>query len=306
MIKRFAKLILPFVLGLVLVQGSSTVTFGQEACLKVFSVVETPVYSQGTQRLEWLLNFPVDQGARETFANRWAAARARASRVNWLEILSGSGVSRAESQRTAALARINELRLSPSMTIKMANPYIDDAKKVTESNQAIANWLKAEAVVRKWVQRRVPPSKERVEALNGILGNGLAFNGFPAGHLRETDFPDYFAAYKAQELGHAMSQLDLWYAEQTHSKRLDPIEIATRYYQRLLTIHPFPDGNGRTSRLVLDWILELHGLPPATFTSLSDAHTPRTHNANDVQIEVALEKVTGAIERTMDLLDGAP
>jgi hypothetical protein len=31
-------------------------------------------------------------------------------------------------------------------------------------------------------------------------------------------------------------------------------------------IHPFGDGNGRTARLVADWILQRHGLPPATFS----------------------------------------
>jgi prophage maintenance system killer protein len=34
-------------------------------------------------------------------------------------------------------------------------------------------------------------------------------------------------------------------------------------HQRLLTLHPFADANGRTARLVLEWLLRLAGLPPA-------------------------------------------
>jgi Fic-DOC domain mobile mystery protein B len=39
-------------------------------------------------------------------------------------------------------------------------------------------------------------------------------------------------------------------------------EIAIRYHHRLVLIHPFPNGNGRFSRLVADLILRKHGLAP--------------------------------------------
>ena len=43
------------------------------------------------------------------------------------------------------------------------------------------------------------------------------------------------------------------------------IEKAVRIHYRLTVIHPFPDGNGRTSRAFTNMLLIHHGLPPVFF-----------------------------------------
>ena len=43
----------------------------------------------------------------------------------------------------------------------------------------------------------------------------------------------------------------------------NPIVLAAQAYHRIVTLHPFPNGNGRTARLFMDYILERYGLPPA-------------------------------------------
>ena len=42
-----------------------------------------------------------------------------------------------------------------------------------------------------------------------------------------------------------------------------PIKIAADAHFKLVSIHPFPDGNGRTSRLLMNLILMQEGYPPA-------------------------------------------
>lgn len=42
-----------------------------------------------------------------------------------------------------------------------------------------------------------------------------------------------------------------------------PVEIAAEAHYRLVTIHPFIDGNGRTARLLMNLILLQNGYPPA-------------------------------------------
>lgn len=46
-------------------------------------------------------------------------------------------------------------------------------------------------------------------------------------------------------------------------EKLHPVELAAEAHYRLVTIHPFVDGNGRTARLLMNLILMMHGYPPA-------------------------------------------
>lgn len=47
------------------------------------------------------------------------------------------------------------------------------------------------------------------------------------------------------------------------TKDLHPVELAAEAHYRLVTIHPFIDGNGRTARLLMNLVLISHGYPPA-------------------------------------------
>lgn len=48
-----------------------------------------------------------------------------------------------------------------------------------------------------------------------------------------------------------------WY--QKNKKRLHPVILAAEMHEKLVTIHPFIDGNGRTARLLMNLILLQHG-----------------------------------------------
>ncbi|WP_341760968.1 Fic family protein [Candidatus Tisiphia endosymbiont of Thecophora atra] len=47
------------------------------------------------------------------------------------------------------------------------------------------------------------------------------------------------------------------------SKDMHPVQFAGEAHYRLVTIHPFSDGNGRTARLLMNLILIMAGYPPA-------------------------------------------
>lgn len=50
-----------------------------------------------------------------------------------------------------------------------------------------------------------------------------------------------------------------WLAEENN---LHPVELAAEAHYRLVTIHPFVDGNGRIARLLMNMMLMQHGYPP--------------------------------------------
>lgn len=48
-----------------------------------------------------------------------------------------------------------------------------------------------------------------------------------------------------------------------HTTNDHPVQIAAEAHYKLVSIHPFVDGNGRTARLLMNVILLQHGYPPA-------------------------------------------
>ena len=58
-----------------------------------------------------------------------------------------------------------------------------------------------------------------------------------------------------------MADLLQWYHEAEASGELSPIELAALFHYRYIRIHPFEDGNGRISRLLVNYILCRHGYP---------------------------------------------
>ncbi len=50
-----------------------------------------------------------------------------------------------------------------------------------------------------------------------------------------------------------------WYAKS--KGKLHPVELAACVHLKFVTIHPFGDGNGRMSRLLMNFVLHKHGFP---------------------------------------------
>ena len=60
-----------------------------------------------------------------------------------------------------------------------------------------------------------------------------------------------------------MQDLMTWYRAETAKRAMHPVEIAARFHHRFTDIHPFDDGNGRMSRLLMNLMLMQDGYPPA-------------------------------------------
>lgn len=58
-----------------------------------------------------------------------------------------------------------------------------------------------------------------------------------------------------------MYDLVKWYNEEAEKGALTAIELATLFHYRYIRIHPFEDGNGRISRLLMNFILLRHKYP---------------------------------------------
>lgn len=73
-------------------------------------------------------------------------------------------------------------------------------------------------------------------------------------------FKSRFKASDVQYISKDMKLLFKWYG--TNKKKLHPLVLASLFHQKFEHIHPFSDGNGRTGRMVLNYMLLLHEYPP--------------------------------------------
>ena len=105
------------------------------------------------------------------------------------------------------------------------------------------------------------------------------------------------------ELPALMGELNQWLAESKPSP-----EVAFEAHLRLVSIHPFSDGNGRTSRLLMNLILIKDGYPPLIisperrneyFQSLEKFHVQR--DKSDYQTFLA-ERLNEVLDAYIDFL----
>ncbi len=70
----------------------------------------------------------------------------------------------------------------------------------------------------------------------------------------------YFAT--PEETPAKMNELLDWYHAKKEDPETNPILFAAEFHYRFIRIHPFDDGNGRSARLLMNFILMQYGFPP--------------------------------------------
>ena len=106
-----------------------------------------------------------------------------------------------------------------------------------------------------WVDALTPegaPTRKKVE-----IGK---YKSLPNHVLTPTGEMFYFAT--PEETPAKMDDLMHWYRERVEADSLNPILLAAEFHYRFIRIHPFDDGNGRTARILMNFILMKHGFPP--------------------------------------------
>ena len=99
-----------------------------------------------------------------------------------------------------------------------------------------------------------------MEEVNGILtkNTGVVYSG----RIRFFDVKIEGSSHvppKHEEVKKNLENLYKWYG--SNRAKLHPFEMATLVHSKLAWIHPFEDGNGRTARAVMNFILMKKGYP---------------------------------------------
>ena len=132
-----------------------------------------------------------------------------------------------------------------------------------------------------WSKNNEPLSEWQIKSIHQLILKNIDDKN--AGVYRKTNVIISGADHVPPDALHVESEMQSfisWY--QTEGASLHPVERAARVHADFVKIHPFVDGNGRTSRLLMNLELMKSGFPPVVlpvenrleyYETLDRAHT---------------------------------
>ncbi len=130
-------------------------------------------------------------------------------------------------------------------------------KSMREHLEAI-NHVEAIAYIKQLMERNFPLNEREMLAVHNLILRGIIPED--AGRYRRVQVMIKGSNHMPSQpflVPKEMEDYFLWYDE--NKSKLHPVILAAEMHERLVTIHPFIDGNGRTSRLIMNLILLQNG-----------------------------------------------
>lgn len=124
-----------------------------------------------------------------------------------------------------------------------------------------------------------------------------------AGTYRDVEVAITASSYQpplATEVPSKMADLIKWFRKE--QSKLNPVELAAILHHKLVNIHPFADGNGRTARLLMNIILLQAGYPLVIILKNDRRKYYDTLSiADNGNINPFITFIARAVERSLDL-----
>ena len=130
-------------------------------------------------------------------------------------------------------------------------------KSMREHLEAI-NHVEAIGYIKQLVERNFAFNERELLTVHNLILRGI--HPEDAGRYRKVQVMIKGSAHMPPQpylVAKEMEDYFIWMDQ--HKNKLHPVVLAAEIHERLVTIHPFIDGNGRTSRLIMNFILLQHG-----------------------------------------------
>lgn len=122
----------------------------------------------------------------------------------------------------------------------------------------VTNHNKAFNFAKKKIAEGVALDENLVKDFHEILMENIIQGGIYRNH----DVTVTGASHTPPPPDEMYAQIKYFYKELQNKSEIDPIELAAWTHAEFVRIHPFPDGNGRTSRLIMNYQLMSAGFLP--------------------------------------------
>jgi Fic family protein len=231
--------------------------------------------------------------------------RDKKARLDALRPLPAAAVSRLEDQLAVEWTYNSNAIEGNTLTLRETQLILEQGitiggKSLREHFEVI-NHREAIALVESLAEKREPITPGVARQLHALVMARIDDEN--AGQYRRLPVRIAGAAHEPPPAWDVPAQMADWAgwlaAQEAHA---GPVELAAVAHHRLVSIHPFLDGNGRTARLVMNLILLRAGYPPAIIARASRAQYYRALAAADRGNEAALANLVGrAVERSLTL-----
>lgn len=111
----------------------------------------------------------------------------------------------------------------------------------------------------------------------------------------------YFAS--PEETPAKMHDLLAWFTEKITQKNVNPILVAAEFHYKFIRIHPFDDGNGRTARILMNFILMQFQFPPVIIKTEDKANYFAALQLADAgNIEAFIEYIAKNLVHSLEIM----
>ena len=191
--------------------------------------------------------------------------------------------------------------LSRYQTALVVEQGLTTAGKTLREHLEAVNHVKALEWVREQSSRKISSLKEEdILKIHSFILKRIQSDY--AGRYRDVNvgirgsdvkFPDH------SDVPERMADFMAWL---TQEQELHPVDLAAQVHYRFVSIHPFIDGNGRTTRLLMNLVLMMSGYPPAIihkedrekyFASLEKA---QMHDDQSDFLKIIYEAAKGSLD----------
>ncbi|NBW27641.1 MAG: helix-turn-helix domain-containing protein [Flavobacteriaceae bacterium] len=163
-----------------------------------------------------------------------------------------------ELEYTFESNRIEGNTLTLRETELVINEGLTISGKSMREHLEVINHHEAIAYIKHLIERNSPLNEREVLSIHNLILRGIQPED--AGKYRKVQVMIKGSSHLPPQpflVAKEMENLFIWY--ESNKKILHPVILAAELHQRLVTIHPFIDGNGRSSRLVMNLILLQYG-----------------------------------------------
>lgn len=182
--------------------------------------------------------------------------------------------------------------------------------KTLNEHLEVINHIQAIDFIKELAQSKNAISERDILQIHSIILQGI--DKANAGVYRKVPVTISGAKHKPPQpflVPKQMEGLMLWYNE--NKETLHPVELSAEMHERLVTIHPFIDGNGRTSRLLMNLILLQNGYPIAILKGddksrleyYNALEIAQTENNKKVFIDLIAKNVHDTMERILSIFE---